>query len=78
MPSSDKPKEWKSTLQAMTKSIGKKRINQKGVREPSANAVSPKELDVLLDKWIVDELFKPNHLSREPIEMERTTFLPPA
>ena len=29
-----------------------------------------KELDVLLDKWIVDRVFKPNHISREPIEKE--------
>lgn len=29
-----------------------------------------KELDVLLDKWIVDRVFKPNHISREPIEEE--------
>ena len=29
-----------------------------------------KELDVLLDKWIVDGVFKPNHVSREPIEEE--------
>ena len=30
-----------------------------------------KELDVLLDKWIADEVFKPNQISREPIEEER-------
>ena len=30
-----------------------------------------KELDVLLDKWIVDEVFKPNQVSREPTEEER-------
>ena len=30
-----------------------------------------KELDVLLDKWIVDGVFKPNQVSREPTEEER-------
>ena len=32
---------------------------------------TPKELDVLLDKWITDRVFKPNQVSREPIEEER-------
>ena len=32
---------------------------------------TPKELDVLLDKWIVDGIFKPNQVSREPTEEER-------
>ena len=27
-----------------------------------------KELDVLLDKWIANRVFKPNQVSREPIE----------
>ena len=30
-----------------------------------------KELDVMLDKWIADEIFKPNQVSREPMEEER-------
>ena len=30
-----------------------------------------KELDVLLDKWIADRIFKPNQVSREPTEEER-------
>jgi len=29
-----------------------------------------KELDVLLDKWIVDGVFKPNQVSREPTKKE--------
>ena len=29
---------------------------------------TPKELDVLLDKWITDGVFKPNQVSKEPIE----------
>ena len=32
---------------------------------------TPKELDVLLDKWIEDGVFKPNQVSREPTEEER-------
>ena len=32
---------------------------------------TPKELDVLLDKWIADEIFKQNQVSREPMEEER-------
>lgn len=32
---------------------------------------TPKELDVLLDKWIADGVFKPNQVSREPIKEER-------
>ena len=30
-----------------------------------------KELDVLLEKWIADEIFKPNQVSKEPTEEER-------
>ena len=29
-----------------------------------------KELNVLLDKWITDGIFKPNQVSREPTEEE--------
>ena len=32
---------------------------------------TPKELDVLLDKWIVDGVFKPNQVFREPTEKEQ-------
>ena len=28
----------------------------------------PKELDVLLDKWMADRVFKSNNVSREPTE----------
>ena len=31
---------------------------------------TPKELDVLLGKWIADKVFKPNQVSREPMEDE--------
>ena len=30
-----------------------------------------KELDLLLDKWIADGVFKPNQVSRKPTEEER-------
>ena len=30
-----------------------------------------KELNVLLDKWIADGVFKPNQVSKEPIEEEQ-------
>ena len=32
---------------------------------------TPKELDMLLDKWIADRIFKPNQVTREPMEEER-------
>ena len=32
---------------------------------------TPKELDVLLDKWIANGVFKPNQVSKEPTEEER-------
>ena len=32
---------------------------------------TPKELDVLLDKWIADGVFKPNQVSRELTEQEQ-------
>ena len=31
---------------------------------------TPKELDVLLDKWIAYGVFKPNQVSREPTKEE--------
>ena len=32
---------------------------------------TPKELDVLLDKWIADRVFNPNQISKESKEEER-------
>ena len=32
---------------------------------------TPKELDVLLDKWIIDGVFKPNQVSRDPTEEQQ-------
>lgn len=35
-----------------------------------------KELDILLDKWIADGVFMPNHVSREPNKEERRDSTP--
>ena len=71
-PNSDKPKEWKSMPQAMTVSTDEKRKKSEGreYESPPPILCTPKELDVLLDKWIADGVFKPNHVSREPTEEE--------
>ena len=57
----------------MAVSTGERRRKTEG-REydtPPPIPCTPKELDVLLDKWIVDKIFKPNQVSREPTEEER-------
>ena len=72
-PNFDKPKEWRSTPQAMAVFIGEKK-RKSGKREyenPPLMPCTPKELDMLLDKWIVNGVFKPNQVSREPTEEER-------
>ena len=74
-PSSDRPKEWRSIPQAMAVSTGEKKRKLEG-REyetppPSPLPCTPKELDVLLEKWIANRVFKPNQVSREPTEEER-------
>ena len=68
-PSTDK----RSAPQAMAVSTGKRRSKTKGreYNTPPPIPCTPKELDVLLDKWIADRVFKPNQVSREPIEEER-------
>ena len=68
-PSSDK----RNTSQAMTVSTGERRRKTEG-REydtPPPIPCTSKKLDVLLDKWIANEIFKPNQISREPTEEER-------
>ena len=68
-PSSDK----RNAPQAMTVSTSEQRTKTDG-REydtPPPIPCTPKELDVLLDKWIADGVFKPNQVSREPTEEER-------
>ena len=38
---------------------------------PSPIPCTSNELNTLLDKWIVDGIFKPNQVSREPTDEER-------
>ena len=66
--SSDK----RNAPQAMAVSTGKWRGKTDGKEydTPPPIPCTPKELDVLLDKWIADGIFKPNQVSREPIEEE--------
>ena len=49
----------------------KRKANRKESDTPLPLPCTPKELNVLLDKWIVDGVFKPNQVSREPTEEER-------
>ena len=51
-PSFDKPKEQRSTLLAMTVSIGEKKRKSEGRKYESPLPIpcTPKELDVILDK----------------------------
>ena len=59
--------------QAMAVSTGERRrkIDGREYDTPSPIPCTPKELDVLLDKGIADEVFKPNQVSREPTEEEK-------
>ena len=72
-PSSKKPKDRKSTLQAMAVSTSEKRkkLDRREYKSPPPLPCMSKELDIPLDKWIADRVFKPNHVSREPTEKER-------
>ena len=49
----------------------KRKINGREYDTPPPIPCTPKELDVFLDKWIADVVFKPNQVSREPTEEER-------
>ena len=57
----------------MAVSIGEQRrkTNGREYNTPSPIPCTPKELDVLLDKWITNGVFKPNQVSREPTEEKR-------
>ena len=72
-PSLEKPKDQKFTPQVMVVSTSKKRKRPNGreYKSPSHILCTPKELDILLDKWITYKVFKPNHVSREPTEDEQ-------
>ena len=68
-PNSDK----RNAPQAMAVSTGNQRRRTEG-REydtPPPLPCTPKELEMLLDKWIADGIFKPNQVSREPTEEQR-------
>ena len=68
-PSSDK----RNAPQAMAVSIGERKRKADG-REydtPPPLPCTSKKLDMLIDKWIVDGVFKPNQVSREPTDEEQ-------
>ena len=68
-PSFDK----RNALQAKVVSIGEPRRKTDG-REydtPPLIPCTPKELDVLLDKWIADRFFKANQVSKKPTKEEQ-------
>ena len=50
---------------------GRRKTNGREYDTPPPIPCTPKELDVLLDKWIADGIFKPNQVSKEPTEEER-------
>lgn len=56
----------------MTVSTSEKKRKSEGreYESPPPIPCTLKEQDVLLDKGIIDRVFKPNHVSREPIEEE--------
>ena len=68
-PSSDK----RNTPQAMVVSTSERK-RKSDEREYDTRPPLPctlKELDVFLDKWIANGVFKPNQVSREPTEKEQ-------
>ncbi|XP_023884543.1 uncharacterized protein LOC111996778 [Quercus suber] len=68
-PSTDK----RSVLQAMAVSTSERRMktDRKEYDTPPPIPCTAKELDVLLDKWIADGVFKPIQVTREPTQEER-------
>ena len=57
----------------MAVSTGERRrkTDEREYNTPPPIPCTPKELNALLDKWIADGAFKPNQVSREPIEEKR-------
>ena len=57
----------------MTVSIDEKKWKSNGMEyeTPLPLLYTPNELDVLLDKWIADRVFKPNQVSKESTKEER-------
>ena len=72
-PSSNRPKEWRNTPLAMAASTSerKRKSDRREYETAPPLPCTSKKLDVLLDKWIVDGVFKPNQVSRVPTEEER-------
>ena len=68
-PSSDK----RNTPQAMVVSAGerKRKSDRREYDTPPPLPCTLKELDVLVDKWIANGVFKPNQVSRESTEKEQ-------
>ena len=68
-PSFDK----RNALQAMAVSIGERKRKFDGREYDTFPPLpcTPKELDMLLDKWITDGVFKPSQVSKEPTEEDR-------
>ena len=56
---------------AVSTSERKRKLDGKEYETPPPLPCTPNELDVLLDKWIVDGVLKPNQVSKEPTEKER-------
>ena len=56
---------------AISISVKRKRLDGREHESPLPIPCTPKELDEFLDKWIADGVFKPNQVSRGPIEKEQ-------
>ena len=68
-PSSDKRNAPQAI--AVSTSEWRRKTDGREYDTPPLIPCTPKELDVLQDKWIVDGVFKPNQVSREPTEEEQ-------
>ena len=60
-----------SQVMAVSTSERRRKTDGREYDTPPPIPCTPKELDVLLGKWIEDGVFKPNQVSREPTEEER-------
>ena len=56
---------------AVSTGKGRRKTDGREYDTPPPIPCTPKELDVLQDKWIVDRVFKPNQVSKEPTEEEQ-------
>ena len=55
----------------MSTSEQRRKIDEREYDTPPPIPCTLKELNALLDKWIADGIFKPNQVSKEPIEEEQ-------